>query len=139
MSSDFQWEVCLGTDKRRANWILAAAGVARELLGAEIVNEQNSARVPQAPQWFSQQILKGWETPFVEMQEPFRHRAPINFYLRRPAGLLGDLVRRWPNPIVATISVNGTFGNHRRLRYELRNWILRIRRLFDNLMNPVGA
>ena len=138
MSSDFEWEVCLGADKRRVNWILAAAGVARELLGAEIVDKRNSERIPKAPEWLSQQILKGWETPFVEMQEPFRHRAPISFYLRRPGGLLQDLVRRWPNPIVATISVHGTFGSHRRLRYELGNWILRSRRLFDDLMNPVG-
>ena len=37
----------------------------------------------------------------------------------------GDLARRWPNPIVATISVKGTFGARRRKRYEFGNWLLR--------------
>jgi hypothetical protein len=138
MSSDFDWEVCLGTDKRRANWILAAAGVARALLGVEIADARNSEQIPAPPEWLRQQVLKAWDTPFVEMQEPFRHRAPISFYLHRPGGLLQDLVRRWPDPIMATISVNGTFGRHRRLRYELGNWLLRTGRLFDRLMNPVG-
>ena len=74
-------------------------------------------------------MLKEWDTPFADMQSPFRHRAPISFYLRRPRGLLADLARRWPNPIVATISVNGTFGSRRRTRYEIANWLLRAARV----------
>jgi len=78
-------------------------------------------------------VLQLWETPFAEAQAPQRHRAPIRLYLRRPHGLLGDLARRWPNPIVATITVNGSFGRRRRLRYELGNWLLRTGRLFRSL------
>jgi hypothetical protein len=129
MSSDFDWQVCLGKDQRRANWILAAAGLARTLLGAEIADERNSAFVPEVPEWLCEEVLRQWETPFADRQAPFRHRAPISFYLRRPGGLLQDLARRWPDPIVATVSVNGTFGPSRRLRYELGNWLLRTGRL----------
>src|SRR5215831_2165283 len=39
MSAGFDWDLCLGTDARRANWILSAVGLARDLLGASIRNE----------------------------------------------------------------------------------------------------
>ena len=129
MSNDFDWDLCLGKDKERANWIFAAAGLAQELLGASINDERISAAAGRVPQWLTKSVLKLWETPFADEQAPFRHRAPISFYLRRPRGLLSDLARRWPNPITATITVNGTFGRRRRLRYEVGNWLLRTGRL----------
>ena len=126
---DFDWNLCLGKDPRRANWILAATGLAQTLLKASIKEEEIAARIGKIPAWLKQQVLKEWDTPFADRQSPFRHRAPISFYLRRPRGLLADLARRWPNPIVATISVNGTFGSRRRTRYEIANWLLRAARV----------
>lgn len=128
-SSDFDWNLCLGEDRRRANWILAATGLAQTLLDASIKDKEIAARAKQVPIWLKQQVLKEWETPFAHMQSPLRHHAPISFYLRRPRGLLNDLARRWPNPIVATITVRGTFGARRRTRYEFGDWALRAARI----------
>lgn len=128
-SSDFDWDLCLGRDQRRANWILSVAGLAQVLLEASINDERIGARARQVPFWLQQHVLTQWETPFAHLQPPFRHHAPISFYLRRPRGLLPDLARRWPGPIIATISVNGTFGRRRRVRYEFGNWLLRTSRL----------
>ena len=128
-SSNFDWNICLGRDRRRANWILAATGLAQNLLHASIRDKEIAARAGKVPAWLRQQVLKEWDAPFADMQSPFRHRAPISFYLRRPRGLLGDLARRWPNPIVATISVKGTFGARRRARYEFGNWVMRAARV----------
>lgn len=129
-AGDFDWNLCLGKDSRRANWILAATGLAQTLLKASIKDEEIAARAGHVPVWLKQQVLKEWAAPFADRQSPFRHRAPISFYLRRPRGVLGDLARRWPNPIVATISVKGTFGSRRRIRYEFGNWLLRAARVF---------
>ena len=126
---DFDWGICLGRDARRANWILSVAGLARRLLGAEISDESIAARAEQVPDWLSERVLKNWQTPFAHLQSPIRHAAPIKSYLRNPPGLLPDLARRWPDPILATITVNGTFGKRRRLRYQLGNWLLRAARL----------
>ncbi len=128
-SSDFDWDLCLGKDQRRANWILAATGLAQTLLNASVKDKTIAARTAQVPVWLKQQVLKEWETPFAHLQSPFRHHAPISFYLRRPRGLLSDLARRWPSPIVATITVKGTFGARRRTRYEIGNGALRIARI----------
>lgn len=132
ISSDFDWDICLGRDKRRANWIVSAIGLANQILGAPIRDGRIAARAGEAPAWLINRVLEQWETPFAHAQAPQRHRAPIRSYLRHPRGLSGDLIRRWPNPILATVSVNGTFGSRRRVRYEFANWFLRACRiLFD--------
>jgi len=132
ISSDFDWDVCLGRDKRRANWIVSATGLAHLILGASIRDRQIAARAREVPAWLVNCVLEEWETPFADAQAPQRHRAPIRSYLRHPRGLSGDLARRWPNPILATVDVNGTFSSRRRVRYQFANWFLRAYRLlFD--------
>ena len=128
MSSDFDWELCLGRDKRRSNWILSAVGLARALLDASINDEAIGARA-NAPAWLVESVLRNWETPFAGAHAPHRHRAPIKSYFRRPRGIISDLARRWPDPILATIDANGTFGRRRRLRYQIQNCVQRAARL----------
>lgn len=129
LPTDFDWDLCLGKDKRRANWILSAVGLARALLDAEIADRHIAALAKRVPGWLVDRVLKNWETPFAHLQAPTRHRAPIRSYLRHPPGLLSDLARRWPDPILATVTVNGTFGSRRRMRYQLGNWLQRAFRL----------
>jgi len=129
---DFDWDLCLGKDRRRANWILSAAGLAHKLLNAHINDERISERAEEVPDWLVQSVLKQWETPFAGAHAPATHPAPIRSYLTRPRGLLPDLLRRWPNPILATVSVNGTFGVRPRLRYQLGNCLIRARRVIQS-------
>lgn len=123
MPADFDWKLCLGKTKRRANWILSAIGLAHELVGAEIADEEIAARA--IPAWLARRVLKEWETPFAIDQPPMSHRAPMRSYLRHPRGFLSDLARRWPNPILATISVNGKFNRLPRFPYQLGNCLVR--------------
>jgi hypothetical protein len=127
-SSDFDWEVCLGRDKRRVNWILSTIGLAHELLDASIGDERVAAQAT-VPPWLVESVLTNWAQPFTGRHEPHNHQAPMRSYLRSPRGLLADLKRRWPNPILATISVNGVFGKRRRLSYQIRNCLQRARSL----------
>lgn len=129
INQKFDWRLCLGANPRRANWILAAVGLAQRLLAAPVADEDIASRAAQLPAWLVGSVLRAWETPYAVMQAPQRHRAPITSYLRQPRGLLDDLLRRWPDPIVATITVNGTFGARRRKRYEVGNWLLRAGRV----------
>ena len=128
MAGDFDWDLCLGHDKRRVNWILSAAGLAHKLLGGSIKDKLIAAQAERVPSWLVSSVLKQWETPFVTAHSPASHRAPMTSYWRRPRGALGDLARRWPNPILATISANGTFGARPRLRYQLHNCFARVAR-----------
>jgi hypothetical protein len=127
--SGFDWRLCLGADPRRANWILSAAGLANKLLDASICNEAIAARAAEVPDWLVENVLQQWETPFATAQPPMNYRAPIKSYLTSPIGLVADLRRRWPNPILATVSVNGIFSARRRRRYQLGNCSQRLARL----------
>src|SRR5205823_8138049 len=135
MSSEFDWELCLGKDNRRSNWILAAIGLARALLDASINDEGISGRAG-APAWLVESVLKNWEAPFAGAHAPQKHRAPIRSYIRRPRGVVSDLARRWPDPILATISANGTFGRRRRRRYQILNCLQRAARLARPATEP---
>lgn len=135
-SPNFDWEVCLGKDRRRVNWILSAAGLAHRLLGATISDSQIRAETSLVPEWLITGVLKQWDTPFAIAQPPMSYRAPIKSYLASPLGLLADLRRRWPNPILATVSVNGTFGTRPRRRYQIGNCWQRLARV---LVHGSGA
>jgi hypothetical protein len=83
----------------------------------------------QPPAWLIENVLKQWESPFAIQQPPMSHPVPMADLLRHPSGLLGGLRQRWPNPIIATVSVNGEFNNLPRLPYQMANCLSRIGRL----------
>ena len=128
LPATFDWDVCCGTNNTRANWIVCAIGLAKRLLGA------NTERLPPAvkkeiPAWLVENVIKQWANPFAIYQPPMSHPVPMADLLRHPAGLLDGLRQRWPNPIIATISVNGEFNNLPRLPYQIANCLARIGRL----------
>lgn len=123
--ASFDWEICLGRNRRRATWITCAIGLARELLGAEIRDDEIEERARKLPRWLIPSVLKRWETPFASMQPPMSHSAPIASYLRQPKGFLSDLRNRWPDPILATISLRGPFNNLPRFPFQVGNCIAR--------------
>ena len=119
MPESFDWKLCLGKNNHRRNWILAAVNLAHSLLGAQIPDEGIISGAERIPSWVAGRVLKEWETPFSINQPPMNYRAPMRSYLRRPSGMLRDLVRRWPNPILATVSANGRFSRLPRITYQL--------------------
>lgn len=121
----FDWSVCLGRNKTRASWIESAIGLAGRLLEAETTHlpVRSAERLPA---WLVENVLTQWANPFAIDQPPMKHPVPIADLLRHPAGLVDGLRRRWPNAILATISVNGKINNTPRLPYQLANCMLRV-------------
>jgi hypothetical protein len=74
-------------------------------------------------------VLQQWNRPFAIHQPPMSHPIPMTDLFRHPSGLIEGLRQRWPNPIIATISVNGRFNNLPRLPYQMANCFSRIGRL----------
>jgi hypothetical protein len=124
----FDWDICLGRNETRAHWIKCVIGLAQRLLGADISSLPVLARWP-APAWLCQNVLKQWATPFAVNQPPMSHPVPMSNLLRHPLDLPEGLRQRWPNPIIATISVNGKFNNLPRLPYQMANCLARVGRL----------
>jgi len=116
MSDGFNWELCLGKSKRRANWILSAIGLAQVLVGAQVKNEEIAARARQIPGWLAPAVLRQWEAPFNFVHES---RPLMAGYLRQPAAFLREIPNRWPDPIVSTVNLRGKFNNFPRLAYQI--------------------
>jgi len=112
---DFDWDICLGKNRRRADWVACSIALAHRLLGAQIDDTPVAHRAKNLPRWLISNVLKQWETPYSMSQAPVTHAAPMAKYIRDPRGLIADLRRRWPNPIEATVYVGGPFS-------ELPRW-----------------
>jgi hypothetical protein len=112
---DFDWDRCLGRNRRVADWIACTIGLAHQLLGARIDDTPVQRRAESLPAWLVTSVLKQWEKPFSKDHGVARHRAPMASYLRDPSGLLRDIRVRWPNPIEATVYTGGPFN-------ELPRW-----------------
>lgn len=122
---DFDWDMCLCKDPRRADWIACAIGLAHRLLGAEIDDTPVADRAKTLPAWLISNVLKQWETPYSVMQPPVSYAAPMSKYLRDPRGLLADLRRRWPNAIEATVYTGGPFNNLPRWPFQIGECVIR--------------
>jgi hypothetical protein len=125
LPADFDWQTCLGKNLKRAGWIRAAISLAEQLLGAAVESVPLNDRVSHTPHWLLKAVLKQWEQPFAGNQPPMSHPLPMATLLRHPSGLVKGLKQRWPNPILATVSVNGSFGRMPPFAYQLGNCISR--------------
>ena len=137
VASDFQWDICLGPSKHRALWIKCAIRLAGLLLGAKTDHLPTAINGADLPQWLVDAVRKQWQIPFAVDQPPMSHPVPILSQLRDRGGLIEALRQRWPNPILATISVNGAFNRLPRFPYQLGNCALRAGRLLLRL--PAGG
>ena len=121
--SDFDWDLFAGHQGRRRKWFACAIVVAHQLLDANVEGVPESLGQMTLPSWFIPTLLKAWETRLMLR----RHRTPMNTAWRAPgeALRLGALRSHWPNPIEATIGVNGPFNELPRLPFQLGNCALR--------------
>ncbi len=125
LPSDFDWEVCLGRSETRSQWIQCVIKLARQLLGAEPAHLPFSANPDGLPGWLVENVLRQWATPFAADQAPMNHPLPMAELVRRPSEWARGLGGRWPNPILATVSVGGSFNEFPRFPYQLANCVSR--------------
>jgi Uncharacterised nucleotidyltransferase len=117
LPANFDWDCCMGKNRRWSNWITCALRLAHQLLGANIKNTPAAEQFKPLPQWLIKAVLKEWGSLQPSMVR--RHRAPMASYLRHPSGLLAGFRHRWPNPIEATIVAGGTFNELPRLPFQI--------------------
>lgn len=121
----FDWEVCLGRNQIRSRWIQCVIALAKHLLGAEARNLPFSANPTSLPGWLIDNVLRQWATPFAANQAPMNHPLPMVDLIRRPSEWMKGLGGRWPNAILATVSVEGRFNEFPRFPYQLANCVTR--------------
>jgi hypothetical protein len=115
---DFDWEICLGRDKKRMGWIAVAIALAMELFGAES-NYLTERADEKLPTWLVKSVLKQWGRLFPANHLPIQALPLMVTNLRNPWGLLKATCQRWPDPITATFNLNGCFSRFPRLPYQI--------------------
>jgi Uncharacterised nucleotidyltransferase len=137
---DFDWEYCLGRNRKNANWITSTIGLANHLLGARIDDLPVATEANRLPHWLARYVLKLWESPQPRNHIwMLRYKSPMASYLRRPSGAIEDLRSRWPNPIEATIRMNGTLNEWSRFHYQLSYCLLRSAHFLRDLPRMLSA
>ena len=119
---NFDWDRCFGRNKRRADWIACAIGLANRLLGAELRDVPVENRANSLPRWLISSVLKQWSTPYPPNLPSFASQLKGSWWR---ADVLTAVRQRWPNPIQATVDGNGSFDNTTRLPFQLRDCIAR--------------
>jgi hypothetical protein len=123
LPDDFDWDVCLSGSRRHADWVACAIGLASRLLGACLDGVPVAARAKRLPKWFVPPVLKEWGTPCETPRQ-------VAAYLRSPVLLSRELLHHWPNPIEATMTVEGPFNEVPRLLFQLSHVVSRAKALF---------
>jgi hypothetical protein len=119
---DFDWNYCLG-DKRQAAPLVNAIGLAHELLGAEVNGIPEAHRSAKTPRWLISTVLNEWGSTAPSRTH---NDVPMLTRLQLRKDLLRGVRRRWPNPIEATIAMNGPFNDLPRLPFQIANSVFRI-------------
>lgn len=117
LPENFDWELCLGDDKLVRHWIAVVVSLASELLDAHPKIVPADFPQSQLPQWLVPAVLRQWSRPFSEHMP----RARLDHVLGQlPKQTLVEVAARWPDPITATISLNGIFDSKPRWPYQAR-------------------
>src|SRR6266404_3544912 len=121
--ADFDWNLFTDKNDRRRDWFGCAIALASLLLSASLAGVPASIRVKQLPSWFLPSVLREWEIRSMSR----RHTTPMSAAWRAPAQTLKlrSLSSHWPNPIEATIGVNGPFNEMPRLPFQIGNCAVR--------------
>lgn len=118
---NFDWDRCLNVvDKKRRKWIVCAIRLAQKYLGLKLTDTPLSEEKEEIPKWVIQTVEKEWadEIHLKRLQDCLTDR---NEFFRQ-------VKKRFPpNPIQATIDVNGEFDNKPRIFYQIADIFIRLK------------
>jgi hypothetical protein len=127
--SSFDWNLCLGGDRVRANWVATAIALAHELLGAEPVHFEipNSKLEVQAlPGWLAPAVLRQWGRSAAPTFARLA-LAALRAKFRQPRQFWQEVYARWDQPVCATVNLHRGFNHWPRFPYQLLDLAARIR------------
>ena len=115
--ANFDWRICLGRDKRVANWVETAIALTHHLLGVNLDDTPFTRSADRLPAWLVPNVLQQWEKWCAT--RGFVAPELIALSLRHPSHLPGALKARWPDPLLATIKCQAKFNRLPRLPLQI--------------------
>jgi hypothetical protein len=116
--ADFDWERCLGSNRRRADWVACTLGLAAQLLGAQVADTPVASRAGHLPSWLKPAVLRQWDRCFNPGQwgSIVKHVAS---HWRQPRHLARYARQRWDMPVAATMALRGPLNEFPRSPFQL--------------------
>jgi hypothetical protein len=122
--ADFDWDRCLGADRRQANWVACTIGLADRLLGVDLKGTPVEESASRLPRWLVPAVLRQWS----------RGRNPdaagmalpvLRENVSTPGRFFNEIDARWDNPVRATAALRGSFNRWPRWPYQLAELLFR--------------
>lgn len=136
-ASDFDWNRFLETvGAKRRRWLVCAVGVAHKYLGLDVEDTPIADEAKNLPRWLTRTIEREWQSGVK-----FKY---LEATLNSPKEFFQQIKKRIPpNPIQATVEMEGDFDNKPRIIYQIPNMLQRltpsVRRLTKLLLVTTGA
>jgi hypothetical protein len=110
---DFDWELCLkSVSETRRRWIVTAIAIARKYLSLDVTDLPFDVPTESIPNWIIRCLEKEWSTDV--------RLIPLEACLHDPKLLTQQILKRTPpNPIEATIEVEGELDDGWRIPYQI--------------------
>ncbi len=119
-NGDFNWDRVLGTvSVRRQRWLTCTLGLTGRYLGLDLTDTPVSNAALDLPKWLIKTVEREWvsETKFLPLESAIYDRKKLLKQIRK---------RLDPNPIRATVEMEGSFDAKTRLFYKIGNTLKRI-------------
>jgi hypothetical protein len=117
---NFDWDRLLNiVSSKRRKWIVCAIGLAHKYLQLEIEDTPLAREAKVIPRWVQKAVEKEWESS-VRLK-------PLHFLLKDKKEFWKQIKKRFPpNPIQATIEVEGDFDKNFRIIYQIKSMFPRL-------------
>lgn len=134
LPANFDWDICLGADPRRARWIACTLELAHQLLQARIDRMPVNRRAGPLPGWLVPAVLKAWENPVPDWMRTF-----VALRRLQPGSLLKQIRGCWTDPISATYELKAPFNELPRFPLQLSHFLWRALKFMVKLIRPNDA
>ena len=118
--ASFDWEKCFRcVSTTRQRWIIVSIGLAHRYLELPIDDLPFADEARQIPPWIIKCVEREWKRNL--------RLSPLQVSINRPKQLLRQIKKRLPpNPIQATVDMEGEFDNRSRVFYQIGSILKRL-------------
>jgi hypothetical protein len=130
--ADFDWERFLGqVGSVRRRWLVCTLGIAQHFFGLSLEDTPVKEDACRMPSWLLKTVEREWKNEVKLM--------PIHVVLGSPRQMLQQIGKRLrPNPISATVAVDGSFDARTRFFYRARYTVGRLGPMYRRLFRVPG-
>jgi hypothetical protein len=129
--TDFDWDRFLGiVSERRRRWLVCTLGLAQYYLRLDLTATPIEVEARDLPRWLVTTVEREWASETKPR--------PLEASMHDPVMFAKQVKRRMrPNPIWATVQMNGSFDARTRVHYQLANVFNRIPPSYRRISNTL--